>query len=68
MGSRLPRASSLLAGDTNFDDCVAMSQGLFADITFAGGKLGIYNNDFKPEDNVAGTGGNPTWRLDRLCP
>jgi hypothetical protein len=57
-----------LAGDTSFDDCVATSQGLSADITFAGGKLGIYNNDFKPEDNVPGTGGNPTWRLDRLCP
>jgi hypothetical protein len=29
-----------LGGDTSFDDCVATSQGLFADITFAGGKLG----------------------------
>jgi hypothetical protein len=57
-----------LAGDTSFDDCVATSEGLFADITFAGGKLGIFNNDFKPADNVPGTGGNPTWRLDRLCP
>jgi hypothetical protein len=57
-----------LGGDLNFDDCVAMSQGLFADITFAGGKLGIYNNDFKPGDNLPGTSGNPTWRLDRLCP
>jgi hypothetical protein len=57
-----------LVGDTSFDDCVAASQGLSADITFAGGKLGIYNNDFKPSDNVPGTGGNPTWRLERLCP
>jgi hypothetical protein len=58
-----------LAGDTSFTDCVAASQGLSADITFAGGKLGIYNNDFKPSDNLpAMTGENPTWRLDRLCP
>jgi hypothetical protein len=29
-----------LAGDTSFDDRATTSQGLFADITFAGGKLG----------------------------
>jgi hypothetical protein len=53
-------ATAALGCGSTGDDCVATSQGLSADITFAGGKLGIYNNDFKPEDNVPGTGGNPT--------
>jgi hypothetical protein len=58
-----------LPGNTSFTDCVAASQGLSVDIDFAGGKLGIYNNDFKPGDNLPSmTGENPTWRLDRLCP
>ena len=58
-----------LPGNTSFDDCVAASQGLSVDITLAGGKLGIYNNDFKPSDNLPSMSGeNPTWRLERLCP
>ncbi len=52
-----------------FDDCVAASRALPSldvDIDFAGGRLGIWQNDFKPEDNVPGPDNrSPTWLLTR---
>jgi hypothetical protein len=60
---------SSIAGDANYSDCVTASRGQYVDVDFAGGKLGIYNNDFKPADNTASpTGVNPTWTLQRICP
>jgi hypothetical protein len=36
---------------------------------FDGGKIGVYNNDFQPSDNVIDPGaGAPTWRLNGGCP
>jgi hypothetical protein len=51
-------------------DCVSANQALPPlDFDFAGGPLGMYNNDFQPSDNVIDpTGGAPTWRLSGACP
>ena len=67
------RPVPLGVGYGTFDECVAAnlmpSVTPPLDFTFAGGELGMYNNDYQPADNVPGTNGrNPTWRLDRLCP
>jgi hypothetical protein len=56
-------------GFATFDECVTanLAQAPYA-FDFAGGKLGVYNNDFQPKDNVAGTNGrNPAWSLARLA-
>jgi hypothetical protein len=57
-------------GYTTFDACVAANRALPPlDLTFAGGKLGLYQNDFQPPDNIAGPNGDsPSWRLTRLPP
>ncbi len=56
-------------GTMDFGACEAASAGKFVDLDFAGGKLGIWNNDFEPDDNVDGEGGvDPTWQLTALDP
>jgi hypothetical protein len=49
------------------EDCVAASLARPPlELDFQGGALGIWQNDFKPEDNVPGPEGrSPTWRLTR---
>jgi hypothetical protein len=56
------------AGYVNFEECVTASR-TFAPIEmdFAGGQLGIWNNDYPLYDNRAGIDGrNPTWCLTAL--
>jgi hypothetical protein len=59
-----------VGGYAAFEECVAANLAMPpTEIIFAGGRLGIWNNDFKVDDNVAGENGrNPTWRLEYLCP
>jgi hypothetical protein len=53
----------------DYASCVSTSQGMAVAFDFDGGKLGMYKNDFKPDDNVPGTDGhNPTFRLEGVCP
>jgi hypothetical protein len=50
-----------------FDACVAANLALPPlELDFAGGRLGIWQNDFKPDDNMPGPDGrSPTWQLTR---
>ncbi|HEX2678854.1 MAG TPA: hypothetical protein VHM19_19515 [Polyangiales bacterium] len=52
-----------------FEDCVnANLTSTPLELDFAGGKLGIWQNDFQPSDNVPGPDGRtPTWELSRVC-
>lgn len=58
-----------LFGQATFDECIALSaMAPPVAFDFAGGKLGMFNNDFKPDDNTPGEGGrNPTFKLTRLA-
>jgi hypothetical protein len=62
------------SGVPKYADCVAASKKLPPlDFDFAGGKLGIFNNDTVQFDDVGGEsqgGTSPTWRLSLLsaCP
>ena len=57
-----------VTGYLNFDDCTAANRALPPlDFDFAGGKLGLWQNDWAPGDNLPGAR-NPTWRLSRLEP
>jgi hypothetical protein len=58
-----------ITGFPIYEDCIAANRALPPlDFDFAGGQLGIWQNDFKPDDNIAGAM-NPTWRLSQLpCP
>lgn len=59
-----------VTGYASYDDCVAANRALPPlDFDFAGGALGLWQNDVIPADNIAGAT-SPTWRLSRLdrCP
>lgn len=58
-----------ITGYPIYEDCIAANRALPPlDFDFAGGKLGIWQNDFKTDDNIAGEQ-KPTWRLSQLpCP
>jgi hypothetical protein len=62
------------AGVPKYSDCVAQSRMLPPlDVSYAGGKLGIFNGDTVQFDDIGGEaegGVSPTWRLSllSLCP
>jgi hypothetical protein len=55
-------------GYASFEDCVAASRRLPPlEVDFAGGKLGVWNNDYPLSDNIAGLNGrDPEWCLTPL--